>query len=113
MIALPRGDEFGGAMRGLLGKRGKADADEAAVRLALLLPRADRRQVDKLGAEPHAARIVAVVEHACRRSVVNGICSGRTMFSARTSTGSRPTARATSSIVRSIAKHAPGRPTPR
>ena len=44
---------------------------------------------------------------------VNGIRSFGIMFSIRTSDGSRPTARATSSIVRSIAKQAPGRPTPR
>ena len=42
--------EFGGAVRGLLGKAGKADADQPAVRLAPLLPRADRRQVQQLGA---------------------------------------------------------------
>ncbi len=39
------GGEFGGAVRGLLGKSGKADADEPAVRLAALLARADRRHV--------------------------------------------------------------------
>ena len=44
------GDELGGAVRGLLGKRGKADADQPAVRLALLLPRANRRQVQQFGA---------------------------------------------------------------
>jgi len=42
-----------------------------------------------------------------------GIADGGTMLSMRTSAASRPTARATASIMVSIAKQAPLRPTPR
>ena len=46
---IPEG-EFGSAVRGLLGKSGKADADQPAIRLAALLARADRRHVQQPGA---------------------------------------------------------------
>ncbi len=63
------GGEFGGAVRGLLGKGGKADADQPPVRARpALLARADRRHVQQLGAQPHALRIIAAVEaHAADR----------------------------------------------
>ncbi len=62
------GDEFRRTMRGLLGKGGKADADEPPVGLTPLLARTDPRQVQELSAETHALRIIAVVEaHAADR----------------------------------------------
>jgi hypothetical protein len=42
--------ELRSAVRGLLGKGGKADADESPILLAALLARADRGHVQKLGA---------------------------------------------------------------
>jgi hypothetical protein len=49
-------------VRRLLREGGKADADEAAVGFAQLLPRAHRSHVEKLGAKLDARRIITAVE---------------------------------------------------
>ena len=68
------GGEFGRAVRGLLCKSGKSNADQPApgfrgqLRLTALLARAGRRHVQQLGAQPNALRIIAAVEaHAADR----------------------------------------------
>ena len=57
-----RGSSSRGAVRGLLGKGRKADTDQPSIWLAALLARTDRGNIQKLGAQPHARRIIAAVE---------------------------------------------------
>jgi len=49
-------------MRSLLGEGGKTDTDLPAIRLAVLLARAHRGQIQQLGAQLDARRIIAIVE---------------------------------------------------
>ena len=61
-------DEFGRAMRGLLGKRSKADADQPAVRLALLLAARESPTGPAVRRRADTLRVVAiVVAHAADR----------------------------------------------
>ena len=107
-------DPFGDAVAALLGIEGKADADGAAVRLAALLARADRRRGRPCrAAVSSAATIVAGVEPHAGGGAIGQLGGASTMLCRRSSNGSRPISRATSSTSRSMAKQAPGRATPR
>jgi hypothetical protein len=102
-----------GAVAGLLGIHGKADADARPSGSPCRWRCAHLGEADRLdspGAAPRGSRRKSKWRLAM---LSNGICSGRTRLLKRSSLASRPSSRASASSVTSSAKHTPVRATPR